>query len=357
MSEEGGTVSVGDFEVTTNYSSPEELRASFGVDEKGEKLPEDQPSEEEKAAEAARVLGKKGGEAAAAKRAEAKAAEAETEEEPPAAEPEKPTPQELAERRRGNPRYDAKAKVQLEIRERKAAEERAARAEAELERMRAERATPKAEPKRAPDDDPEPVDTDPAYEGKYDKYLEDRSRWAARDEFRQQSRKAQAQAQAEAMRQHFQVRATNFEKAYETALKEDPELDEKLGDFGDVVPTSVFVALHPGQTPKLENHLAEEVFSDAENAHRWLLYFSGHPEEFGRLANLPNGRALLREMGRIEERWDAASTATAPKPKSQAKPPVRPVTGTPFADEEEDLGQIEDLDTYVSKRPKSWKRQ
>jgi hypothetical protein len=97
----------------------------------------------------------------------------------------------------------------------------------------------------------------------------------------------------------------------------------------------------PPAERQAEHYVFEEIVS-SERAPELLLYVSENPDEFQRLATL-HPRVMLREIARLEVSLSgppAAATAGNSAPKapevSQAKPPVRPVTGSPYTADDDD---------------------
>ena len=102
--------------------------------------------------------------------------------------------------------------------------------------------------------------------------------------------------------------------------------------------------LPPGKTPGPQNDLAEEIVS-SDMAPALLVYLTEHENEVRRILALPNAREIARAVAKLEDRLDGTATPVPPHTMqegsvkqitySQAKPPVRPVTGTPAAAEED----------------------
>ncbi len=110
-------------------------------------------------------------------------------------------------------------------------------------------------------------------------------------------------------------------------LKTDPDFWERQNET--VVQLRPFSVLseEERQSAGPLNALADH-FLVSDKAPALIEYFSGKPDELQRLSTLHPGN-FWRELGRIEERLSAATTASAPQPVSKAAPPARPVTGGP----------------------------
>jgi hypothetical protein len=364
------TVTVGGFDVTSNTPAAE-VAASLTSTKEGAPVPEivrDQgrtitPEDKEKAklAEAASELGKEGGKAAAAKRAEAakekgkEAAPAGKEATPPA-EAEPAAKDEKDEDRKSR----AKQRVEEATRELAAAKRETAAERVERERLEArvaelERAQPKREAApadsrpapasrdAAPADDPKPKVED--FET-YEDFVEAKARHAAREEFRTHQRKADAQGRAAAYWRGVETRADKFNERVAGVPGDDPQHQAKFDEFmagisTDVASLRVTADLKPGERPGPRNMIADEIFN-SEQAPALMQHFTKHPEDLQRIAALRSPRDVLREMAKLEARVEGATAGNPPPtgrpmPKSDvsmAPPPVSPVTGAPHIAEE-----------------------
>lgn len=289
---------------------------------------------------AAAELGKKGGEAKAAKRAEAK-----QDEKGPAPKEEKPL---------GKPRDDPRARLaqvtqQLaeERRYREQVETRLRQIEAGLKQPAGERSDPRAgqgeDPKR-PDADEKPKEED--FES-YADFVEARARWAAREEWSERQREAQLHERARTHTEGVISRVEGFNRRVaETAQTEpdfvgriDPQLFQLQPSF----------TLEAGARPGPENVLADELI-ESEHPGRLLVHLSEHQEDLKRILSATSPREVAREVARAEARL--AGTSPAPQPQSEkpeisrAKPPVRPVTASP-PPTDDDIGDDLTYDEHV----------
>lgn len=177
--------------------------------------------------------------------------------------------------------------------------------------------------------DPEPQESD--YED-YGKFLSAHARWSARDELRQQQAAVQQREAATKREQAAQQRYAGYAERIEKAGG-DEFLSKLSPEVMSLRPISV---LEAGERPGPLNALAEELLDSPYSA-QLLQYFSEQPEELRRFGALHTARELLRELGKLESRFDAAST-TGPAQKapviSQAKPPVKPVTAAPVVSDD-----------------------
>lgn len=226
--------------------------------------------------------------------------------------------------------------------------ERAERAE----RLAAERAVAKPEPaktsatglaKSAEEGDPEPQEGE--FED-YRAYVKAQARWEARQEFKEQTRRAQ-EHQQHARREHVHSeRANKFNERFRAAAEADPEFLSSLSlEVLDLRPST---ALQPGERPTGSTAVADIVM-DAEKPDILLRYFSANPQDLRRIAAL-HPMLAVREMGRLEERLAGAAPNTGSAPKapaiSQARPPVRPVQGS-HSVSDDPPGDEADFDSHM----------
>lgn len=330
------------------------------------------PEPKDKLSEAASALGKKGGEAAAAKRAsEAKekpkeepadlAAEQKAGEVDEAAEAKRKVDEEIAKADPAQKKQVASDRVQEATRaaaeaKRAAAAERRERErlQAEVERLRAVSGTP-AEAKPRPQ--PAQADPEPKVEEfeDYGEYVAKRARWEARQEFREQQRNAFLQAKAHAYAENTRTRLTAYQERLRAAREADPTFQSRI--HPQVRSLYASVELQPGETLMPGNIIADCIV-DSEVAPALLLHLSENPDEFQRLVALPNPPAIIRAMGKLEARLEGATHGTSPPDEeiSQAKPPLRPVSGSPHTAADIEPNEDDDYDTYVRKMDAKEKR-
>ena len=110
----------------------------------------------------------------------------------------------------------------------------------------------------------------------------------------------------------------------------------------------------PGTPMKAINAISDAII-DSEQAAQLLVFLAENPDDMDRLRSLPDHAAVMRAIGRLEgtvsSQEAAPEPATTPKavqPVSQAKPPVRPISGAPAA-AEDDPDAEEDFDAYKRK--------
>jgi hypothetical protein len=194
-------------------------------------------------------------------------------------------------------------------------ERRIAEQAAEIARLKtpAQAAAPRRDAAPAPAPTPEKF---PTYDGYLatnpDASLED---WMdARDTWRDDKQSAAAQMRAEADQrvQSEQTRATTFSTQVGERTKTDPAFLQKISP--DVLALRPFAALGEGEVGGPLNAIAEELL-DSPVAPALMEHFTAHPEDLQRLTTLRDPRALIREFGKLEARFDAAAAADdAPAP-------------------------------------------
>jgi hypothetical protein len=102
--------------------------------------------------------------------------------------------------------------------------------------------------------------------------------------------------------------------------------------------------------PNASNWIADELVFSSENAPALMLHLSEHPDELQRIATLSSPRAVTREMAKLAARLEAASAGVSSKPEpSKAKPPVRPVTGSPHAADPTDVSEEMPFEEHVKR--------
>jgi hypothetical protein len=150
----------------------------------------------------------------------------------------------------------------------------------------------------------------------------------ARDEWRDTQRDSKARAQSEAA-QRTTAQTARTEKVRSqiaTKVAADPEFLARVKP--EILDLKPFDALAPGEAGGPLNAIAEEIL-DSPVMPDLLVHFSEHPEDLDRLAQLRDPRALVREFGKLEARFDttpATATSAAPRPKTITDAPAPPTT-------------------------------
>lgn len=210
---------------------------------------------------------------------------------------------------------DATAKEAAAKRERDESRAENARLKAELDALRAPKAdAPKPAPQAAAPaatDDPEPQE---AQYDDYRQFVKAQARWEARQEYREQTARAQEAAQQRARAEAHHTRETTWQGRLTEARTKDPAFDSRINLD---TPLSA-----PMQYVIKESPVGIELLT-------WL---SDHQEDAQRLSTLHPGE-VLRELGKLEARLDAASPRGPALPVvpavSHAKPPIKPLGTSP----------------------------
>jgi hypothetical protein len=350
------------YSVTTNRGTAEEIEANLKSDAK----PKDGESEDPKKAEeretkaAAAKLGKKGGEAAAKARAkadkepdlfddepEAKPKEVKAESEQKVEEPAKD------EDKPGNPRHDAKARIAQLAREKNEERSKREALEARLAKLEAERKPAEKEPEKAT----APKKPTPDDFGTYEDYVEALADHKADERIRKMRQEDEQRQQLDKAVEHVKKRGETFRERVFAAEKADPALKARLA-----APEAVELqkelapswSVPPGTPMKAINAISDAII-DSEQAPQLLVYLAENPDDMDRIRSLPDHAAVMRAIGRLEGTVSSqeATPEPAPSPKavqpvSQAKPPVRPISGAP-AVAEDDPDAEDDFDAYKRK--------
>lgn len=332
-----GSAVVDGFTVTSSTETSEQISQNLAK-------PKEEASGEEKSvdpSEAAKVLGKKGGEAAAAKRAEARAAE---------------TPEESGElaeegedKPLGKPRNDPRARMLQATQQAAEAKRRAAQLEADLQIERAERARLLEEfnAKRAGKE--APVERDPDVRPKaedfeqYEDFVEALADWKADQKLSKFRQEQEIERESQTIFKNMDRALSTSAKAMREFKASNPDFTERLAP--EVAEMKVSFARVEGEPFTTDNVIADEVVFSGAKGPALMLHLSEHPEELQRLRALRTPQDVQVEM-RLLSRTLGAATAGTASPKvsvSKAPPPVRPVTGTPHSTEEPDAeGSFED---------------
>jgi hypothetical protein len=297
--------------------------------------PGDQDAEKAKAekgerSEAAKKLGKAGGEAAA-KAKKAKDAQPE----PEATADAKPDDADADE---GKPGKSSRAKARIAQLARERAEERQKRQELEARLAKLETERKPKEDASKPEGDEEPQQDQ---FNTWEEYSRAVTRWEVRQGISEEVQKLTAKQREEQEEgrklEAVKTKAQEFYGRLDEALQADPEFYNRV-DPALVQGTPTFL-LPEGQPPSAESDVMQAIV-DSEHAAALLLHLSEHPDEMDKLRALPDTFSVFRAMGRLEARVGGEPAPKAePKPEerpvSQAKPPVRPLTGSPQYSEED----------------------
>ena len=326
----------------------------------------DKPKEKEPpdASTAAAVLGRKGGEAAAkarkaAQRESVDPGERELEgtggdsEGAGVSAPVETAGEPLAEDEPEETKGIRSESIKQRIRE---ATARAAEAKRERDywRAEAERVRQEREAQRQPPQEPQQAQNKRALPFKpeefetYEDYLD------ARDEYRRQEweYEQRSQAQIDAYAQQLDGYFSTYREKMSKAFNGD--FESRVSE--EVRNLRVSAALDANERIGPDNIIADEIVC-CENPAAVSLYLSDHPDELQRLMTLPSPQHIAREIMKIEAKAEGVTAGTpppGPRPLSQAKPPVRPVTASPPVSE---LTGEESYDEHVAKMNARERRQ
>ena len=362
------TVASAGFEVTSTHESADEMVSALTPKEDSPDprvlVDKGVPVEKEKTglSKAASDLGKEGGKAAAkARQAEKKyggktvaemkaaheaaksklAAEARGSDDAPEPEDE-PEPEEAEDRdehpKLGKPRNDPNARVAQAIRRAKEAETEAANARREaadararLEAAERARTAPAAQDQRQTPQEAARASEKPKEEDfpTYAEFVDALTDWKVDQRAQKDQREYRAHQVAAREAQHVDGLIKGWNGTLEKAAKDDPGFMDAITPALEAIglPSRL---LPSGHEPNALSWIADDLFSAQERAPALLLYLSEQPDEIQRLAALSSPRAITRELAKIENRLDAATTGTSSEREvSKANPPVTPVTGSP----------------------------
>jgi hypothetical protein len=393
-------------EITSNHESGQSMLDSLTktpdktprvLVEKGE--PVEKADEKDETSQAASVLGKKGGKAAAeARKEEAKAAKP-AEEKPDAKEAKqgddkakdekaakgKAEVEEDAEAgkdKKGNPRHDPEARVEKlkadiaelarqkrELREEIEADTRRAPARTEAPVSREAKEAPAAEkPGRATftedyqdPNDPEPKLEDYDGDGAYERFVKDTGRWAARDENRKVQHQQAQESGHRKVAEHISTHVDTFHERITGIKKGEAGQTEGFGEFMAALPDALVSKLTPSfMIPRDEQgrlvarpgptNLITDLIIKSEKPKAILEHFADNMTDFQRIAALRDPLQIAGEMAILSNRLDAVTADTSSQREvSRAGSPGRSVPGSPRAAEPNLTGEL-DFDEFQRRK-------
>jgi len=363
------TVLAGGLEISSNHETPADMVSVLSrpkessepriLIEKGKEV-DSEREEEIKVSEAAAALGKKGGTATAAKKAEVKAQEVETEEETETEKkPEKPEEKEGEEPEKlGKPRHDPKARMLEATRKEAEAKRDRDRIKAEKDALQAKHDAlqRELEAARAPKEPQKPAEapTKPvraSYQSDED-YIEAIAAYKADEKVKEYETRRETERQVREYTSTLDAILGKNAKIENEYGKTDPDYLSKVSDEVKAIAMKPSFALDLHEIGNNDNVIADELFMADKMAPAIKLHFSENPEDLKRIRNLQSFQEVQVEMRLLARTLNgAASTVTVPKGSSKAKPPVQPVTGSPVASEPDIFGDI-DFDTFAQRRLK-----
>jgi len=235
-----------------------------------------------------------------------------------------------------NPRFDAQARIREATGQ--LSEERSRRKELEAELAEARQGA------KAPAETPAETTPEPQL-GDFDVYedfVKATARWEGEQAATRKFEALQEEQNASTAQEAHVGRVVNTVETYnervEAAKASDPDVMSRVSeDIQALYPTFM---LTPDQRPGPENDIAEAIVK-SPNTVALQLFLTEHPEEMDKLMAMPDAYAIHYAMGGLEARavTPAKEAPEAPEPKeepmSNAKPPIRPVSGSPQRGEEE----------------------
>lgn len=234
-------------------------------------------------------------------------------------------------------RNDPQARIdEITAKHREAERERDA-ARAELAALRRPVEQPIAKPAVA-EAEPDATDTTTYPGGEYDpKYLRDIGRFEARKEFNRLQGARDADTARERQVSSVEAKLGDYSKrvlaGFKTPKERDAFLETLSPELHALRPSYVEAILNKDFNPSAPipaaNVIADQIV-EFEHPDRALAYLNDHPDDFQRLLTL-HPIAIVREMGKLEERLSAAPSRPATEPpKSNARPPIQRVESAPL---------------------------
>lgn len=298
------TTQDGGFEFESSHASPEQIKASVSEPTETKTEPEVATSKEPPKEDLAKSDQR-----------------AETSEEKPA---EKEDPKHSPRARM----LQATQQAAAAKRERDAAQAEAAKLRSELDSIREFKEKQSAQ-------NAEPSESDPKWKSERE-FVMEHARWAARQEFIEM----QARMQEERLQQQNDTmknsRFDAFKAKMDAVSADNPKILDSISPY--VLGLKPLSALEPGERANQSHVVAEEIFL-SDNPFGVMQFLTQNPEDLRVLVSQAmSARDVARKVAAIEAKLEVPVTAgTGPKVEvSNAKPPVRPVTGSPHTAQESD---------------------
>lgn len=345
------------FSVSSSDETADQIRENFESEPRpldGEPV-DPEKEEAERVSRAASELGKKGAAALAAKKAEAAAEPEEDDEEPEPGVKAKPgSGNDLRNRMKEATREAADVKRQLAVerQEREKLAEQVKRLSAPAERVQ--------EPAKAAAVDPGKPKL-ASYENHED-WVEAIADYKADLKIRALQEESARVSTRQRQEMHVQLSEAQKEKrikeTFEAAIKAEPDLHKTLTtslppDFFQA--RSVYGALKTGEPITAKNYIAEGLLKSSHQV-EMAKYFAKNPSEYDRVSALKTPDEVVWEMAQVEGMLkhlhnSPPVTATTGSGNtggaSRAKPPVKPVTGSPGTANFSEGSDDESLETHV----------
>jgi hypothetical protein len=233
---------------------------------------------------------------------------------------------------------DATRKEAHAKRERDAAKAEAAALRAERDALRAQpQATRQAPAEVAPTNGAKPKPE--SYET-YEDWVEALADYKADQKvkgFREESAQAEKLRSYRETLEHTLADATSVMKEYEKA---DPGWFARISEDVKDLRLKLSPAKLPDEPIQPDHVIADAILLSGATGPRILLHFTDHPDELDRIRALPTWQETqieMRVLAKMLGSVGVATTGTTPTKSegSKARPPVRPVTGSPHTAETE----------------------
>lgn len=310
---------------------------------------EDESSVLSSVSKAGSELGKAGAEARAAKRAEeAKAAKKAQ----PAEDADEDEDDESAKGKPGDLREQIKERSRdLAEHKRELAAERSERQKlaARLAELEAPKRT--AEPVRAAPAAPAAGKPKASDFENYEDFIEAMADHKAEEKFAAREKSGQERERTAKIDKDIHEWKSGFSNRIQERVKAEPDYLSKLSEEVKAL-KPIYNAIRDGEPVTASNYVADRLIS-SKRAPDLAMYFSVNKGELERLATLRTTEDVLYEMAKIEATLPDSNSAVASTGSgstswsSKAKPPVKPVTGSPSIGSDDDLTDDAPLSAHV----------
>lgn len=149
----------------------------------------------------------------------------------------------------------------------------------------------------------------------YEKYLSEKARWDARQEYRIQRQREIQQAQQQQQYQTAMQLQDSWRQKIDAASK-------KFDDFEEVTFSSQAPVSQPMNAAILASDVGPEI----------VYYLAKNPAEAARISQIPNALKQIAAIGQIEAKLTAQAAAPAPQ-QTKAPDPIKPVSGKGASDD------------------------
>lgn len=242
---------------------------------------------------------------------------------------------------KADPKHDRQARMLQATRQAAEAKRERDAAQAEAIKLRAELESIRQFKEAQSQQNQEPSETDPKWKSERE-FIMEHARWAARQEFIEMQARMKEESLNAHQDQMREGRFQSFKSKMDAVSADNPKILDNISPY--VLGLKPLSALQPGERANQSHVVAEEIFL-SDNPYGVMEYLTKNPEDLRVLVSQAmSARDVARKVASIEARLEVPVTAgSGPKVEvSNAKPPVRPVTGSPHTADSSDDASFEE---------------